>query len=724
MRCSHACLLASALAMPLLIPSYTHAAEMLDEVVVTATLRPQQLVDVPNSVTVLDRQTLKDAGQQHFEDVLGLVPNLNWAGASSRPRFFQIRGIGEREQYEGAPNPSVGFLIDDIDYSGLGMAATLFDVQQIEVLRGPQGTRYGANALAGLIVVRGNEPETTFHAGGEASVSEYTTHSVGAYATAPVESLNSAWRVSLQQYKSDGFRYNSYLHRKDTDGRDETSGRFKWNTQLSESTALNFTLLHANIDNGYDAWSIDNTRVSLSDKPGKDSQKTTGASLKLTSKLNDELVLTVTGTDVHSHSVQSFDGDWGNTQSWQDLMHAWSIANGVTGNAWQSFVYDYVERDDHYRDTRSLDVRLASNNGADAFNWLIGAYALHLREHLHSVSRGDYEDPVAYDFFSSTDDLLDSHYKATNSALYGQLDGKFSQRWKWSVGLRGERRSADYHDQRQSLDSKPDVAASQSENMWGGQASLSANITSDKQAYIAVSRGYKAGGFNLGFAYAARPRFKQENLLNYEVGIKGNALQGRVYFDTTLFYERRSNMQVLNSEQLVVGDPNSFVFFNDNVGSGYNTGLESSVRVSVNSAFEVGGSLGLLRSRTNAYLQSDGTLIEAREQDNAPEYTMNAYGLVRHPTGLMARVDFIAKDNFYYSSAPSQARSHAYSLVNIKAGYERSNWNAYFWVKNVFKQDYVVRAFEFGNEPPDFNNALYVQHGEPRQVGVTAGVKF
>ena len=134
----------------------------LEEVVVSATLlRDQNLQQVPASVTVLDSATLGRAGQQHFADVLALVPNLNWAGGTSRPRYFQIRGIGEREQYEGAPNPSVGFLIDDIDFSGIGMAATLFDVSQVEVLRGPQGTRLGANALAGLISVKSAEPSMT-----------------------------------------------------------------------------------------------------------------------------------------------------------------------------------------------------------------------------------------------------------------------------------------------------------------------------------------------------------------------------------------------------------------------------------------------------------------------------------------------------------------------------------------------------------------------------------
>src|SRR6202167_6164397 len=130
------------------------AGDTLDEIVVTSGLRSTSVAELPQSVTVLDQGTLRGAGVQHFEDVLGLIPDLNWAGGTSRPRFFQLRGIGEVEQYQGAPNPSVGFLIDDIDFSGVGMPATLFDTQEIEVLRDPQGTIYAATALAGLISVR------------------------------------------------------------------------------------------------------------------------------------------------------------------------------------------------------------------------------------------------------------------------------------------------------------------------------------------------------------------------------------------------------------------------------------------------------------------------------------------------------------------------------------------------------------------------------------------
>ena len=124
-------------------------APALEEATVSASrLREQAQVDVPASIAVLSAGDAAVGAQQHFKKFWpGAESELG--GGKSRARYFQMRGIGELEQYEGAPNPSVGFLIDDIDFSGVGMPATLSTSQQVEVLRGPQGTRYGANALAG-----------------------------------------------------------------------------------------------------------------------------------------------------------------------------------------------------------------------------------------------------------------------------------------------------------------------------------------------------------------------------------------------------------------------------------------------------------------------------------------------------------------------------------------------------------------------------------------------
>src|SRR5580700_1799173 len=202
-------------------PPALPADDALQEIVVTATLRSTSIADLPQSVTVLDQATLRAAGVQHFEDVLGEIPDLNWAAGTSRPRFFQLRGIGEVEQYQGAPNPSVGFLIDDIDFSGVGMPATLFDVQQIQVLRGPQGTTYGANALAGLISVRTADPGTDFELHGEATGATYDTRAAGIAIGDGMAGGDAGWRLVAQQYLSDGFRHDAYYDMNTTNGYDE-----------------------------------------------------------------------------------------------------------------------------------------------------------------------------------------------------------------------------------------------------------------------------------------------------------------------------------------------------------------------------------------------------------------------------------------------------------------------------------------------------------------------
>jgi iron complex outermembrane recepter protein len=705
MRCS--LLLVGALA-PLIITAQTSAAEMLEEVVVTATLRSQQLINVPNSVTVLDSQVLKDAGQQHFEDVLGLVPNLNWAGGSSRPRFFQIRGIGEREQYEGAPNPSVGFLIDDIDFSGIGMAATLFDVKQIEVLRGPQGTRYGANALAGLIAVRSNDPEQQPHYGVDVSVGDYNTRSLGGYVTAPVESLNSMWRLSVQQYRSDGFMTDSYLHRKDTNNRDEFTGRFKWRWQVSDDSTIDFTVLHANLDNGYDGWAIDNSRTTLSDEPGKDSQRATGASVRYNSTAWNPYTLTVISTYVDSDSINSFDADWGNAQSWRP------------------YTYAYFGRSDRDRKAGSLEVRLASPavSNDQPLAWLVGVYALRTKENGKDFLIGDYAEPF---YSSSVNETLKSDYTATNVALFTQLDGNFTERTHWSGGVRVEQRTSHYQDFGIWNGEPRPPASSARDRMLGMQLSLSQDVGKDSRAYVTLSRGYKAGGFNLGLLPDESKRFfKPEYLWSLESGIKGNYLDGRGYVDAAVFYERRRDLQSRTGEQLdPIGNPGSYTFVTTNIAHGYNAGVELSARYLLTPHWTLGGSLGLLRTRASGAIDENGDAVPTREQEHAPEYTASASVTWRAPQGWMARVDVVAKDNFYFDSPiDHNQQSHAYTIANFKVGYERTKWSAYAWINNAFDKDYAIRGFYFGNEPPNFDNKLYTQLGDPRTVGVTASWKY
>ena len=193
-------------------------AQVPEIVVVASQLRATELATVPASLSLLDADTIKSASVQHFEELIPLVPNLNYSGEGSRARYFQIRGTGELEQYQGAPNASVGFIVDDIDLSGIGGVATTFDVGRIEVLRGPQGTRYGANALAGLIYVETQQPAAEAGAEIVATGGSDDTLSLGGVLHGPVAGLAQqlTYRLAVQQSSSDGFRHNAFLGRDDT----------------------------------------------------------------------------------------------------------------------------------------------------------------------------------------------------------------------------------------------------------------------------------------------------------------------------------------------------------------------------------------------------------------------------------------------------------------------------------------------------------------------------
>ena len=133
-------------------------SEDIEEVIVQGNWRETRLIEEDSSVLVLSSKETQSAPIKHFENLSYLIPNLNFAASDSRARHFQIRGIGERSGYERTPNSAVGFLVDDIDYSGQGGIATTFDVDQIEVHRGPQGSRIGSSAMAGLIYIKTKEP--------------------------------------------------------------------------------------------------------------------------------------------------------------------------------------------------------------------------------------------------------------------------------------------------------------------------------------------------------------------------------------------------------------------------------------------------------------------------------------------------------------------------------------------------------------------------------------
>jgi iron complex outermembrane receptor protein len=682
----------------LLLAGAASAAEppvaKLEPVVVTATLRPMPAAARPGGFTVLDADDVREAAVVHLEELLPQLPSLSWAGASSRPRYFQLRGIGELEQYQGAPNPSIGFLVDEIDFSGIGMIASTFDVEQVEVLRGPQGTRYGANALGGLIKVKTREPVAAREFSTEASVGGDGLWALGAVAGGPLaagDSLEGAWRAVLERAVSDGFRDNRYLGRDDTNGRDETTARLRFRLGEAQGRRADLSLLYADFDNRYDAFAIDNSFSTLSDRPGRDAQRSAGASLDLAWPLAGGGELrSITGA-AESDIVASFDGDWGNDGDW-----------GAAGP------YDYFSETRRTRSTLSEDLRVAGP--ADSVvAWIAGLWLQRLEEDNRIVDDGHYLD----DAFVRR---LDSRYHATSAAVYGQADVTLAPATTLTVGLRAEQRDARYADS-DGADFDP------RDRMWGGELSLVHRLTEAQSLWASVARGYRAGGFNIGTSVPEdRQKFGAESLWSAEAGWKGADDAGRLRADVNLYYMRRRQPQVSTSLQLDPEDPLTFMFLTDNAEGGEAWGLESSAALRAGERVELEAMLSLMDSRYEGYRFGERDL-EGREFAHAPEWKAAASATWRHPGGWMARLDLSGEAGFYFDTSHDQ-RAGSRFLANLRTGYQAERWSAEVWVHNLFDERYPVRGFYFGNEPPDFPTTLYLRWGDPRQFGMTARYAF
>ncbi|MCP5092375.1 MAG: TonB-dependent receptor [Gammaproteobacteria bacterium] len=673
----------------------------VDEIIVTADFRERSVKDLATSVSVLDAEFIEQTAVQHFEELIDVIPNLNWSGDGHRARYFQIRGVGELEQYQGAPNPSIGFLIDDIDFSGIGTVATLFDVESVDVLRGSQGSRYGANALGGLIYVRSAAPSADRDGRVQLRAGDDDAIALGlAFGGALDRDEQLTFRISGQKSGSNGFRSNRFLDRNDTNDRNEWAARLRLQYRPSETLAADLSILHSDIDNGYDAFALDNSFAVLSDKPGRDAQQSTGASLRLEWSALPSMTLTSITSVADSDIDFSFDADWGNDDSWAPV------------------TYDYVSLNDRERKTVSQEFRLASNNHgtlfSDSTDWLVGLYIQDLEDELLTVNLGDYYDPF-YDFADSLEDRLGSHYDATSTALFGQLDTDISDSTRLGFGLRVEHRSTDYVD-------TTSLRAGPSETMWGGELSLRHEHSAAISSFVSLSKGYKAGGFNLGIVPDGRRDYGEEQLWSVEAGIKSSLAGDALALNASVFYSRRKDQQVRTSLQLVPGDPASFVFFTDNAAEGTTLGAEADLRWFLSDAWEAYANIGLLDASFDEFLAPQGDLA-GRGQAHAPRYTLAAGVSYRRDNGFFARLDATARDEFYFDVSHDQ-KSRAYELLHARVGYEGESWLLQLWARNLFDKHYAVRGFYFGNEPPDFPNVLYTRLGDPRHVGVTIEKRF
>ena len=366
---------------------------------------------------------------------------------------------------------------------------------------------------------------------------------------------------------------------------------------------------------------------------------------------------------------------------------------------------DLISVNDRDRSTLSQEFRLVTDS------WLFGVYALRLADDISTFNWGEYYDP-GYDWADGLNDLFSSGYEATNVAIFGQLDREIGNAALLTVGLRVERRTTDYAD-------SDDLSTGPSDTLWGGEIALSFDHSDNVKSFVTLSKGYKANGFNLGFAVPPEYRtFDSETLYNLEAGIKTSLLDRTLRLNASVFASRHNDAQVRTSFQLNPGDPTSFGFVTINVDESDAHGIEADVRWLPTDEWMLYATLGLISTEFNDVSAPSLVNLEGRSKAHAPDYTVAFGGSYEHANGFFARVDVSARDAFYFDVVHDE-RSQSFALVNARIGYRSESWSATIWARNLFDEDYAVRGFFFGNEPPDFPNALYTRSGDPRQIGLS-----
>jgi outer membrane receptor protein involved in Fe transport len=484
---------------------------------------------------------------------------------------------------------------------------------------------------------------------------------------------------------------NTFLNKDDTNGFDELTLRAKLRWLASDNLTIDTSLFLVDMDNGYDAFSLDRNGDTLSDEPGRDIQETTAFSVNVDWSINPKLSAQFIAGYADSDLEYGFDEDWGFV----------GIAPGD----------EYSSTDNYIRDRKNsnLEGRLLSGEDGKIFNnstdWLVGVYY----ENRDVDLQRDYT-------FAGAQFL--SNYQTQNLAVFGETTSVLTDSLNLTVGLRAEQWTADYKD---SLALNLD----NDEDLYGGKVVVDYVASDDHLVYVSASRGYKAGGVNTdGTLDEAEREFDTEYQWAYEVGVKSSLLDNSLQVRVAAFYNDRQDIQIKESI-IPIGKPDDgFVEYIANASEGSNYGLEIETVWQATTALQLFANAGFLRTEIDGCDGADCIDLVGRDQAHAPRYQYSAGVKFDVSENLNVQLDIEAKDEFYFSSSHN-AKSESYELLNARIGYELDAWSLALWGRNLTDEEIQTRGFRFGNDPRDgYTTHTYAQLGEPRIIGLTGRYKF
>jgi iron complex outermembrane receptor protein len=724
----------------------------IQEIIVTARKRDESFQSVPITVNVFTTQEIQSAGIESPRDFVAMVPNMTLVETQNVGNsFITVRGISQARNSE----PSVAVLVDGVlETNPYEFNQELFDIKQIEVLKGPQGALYGRDAIGGAIIITTADPSDHFEGTTRVGVGNGPSEKAQVALSGPLDSDGTLrFRASLNYYNTDGYLQNEYLDRKADPYRDDSarlrliwkpsdafSADLRFMYDWTDTTAYYFVIPRSDEANPFTDFSThgnanDTTSPIQNNNLGTDYRNVLDTALKLDYSPGYGTFTSITDYD-HTREI-----DTGDAYDFRPI--ATSIAYncpsciGASPTAAQGGPFD--ESQSQYIDvkTYSQELRFTSPS-AGAFSWIAGAYYVHTDRFISTgnlVDRGlgvpaVYQTPLVdptnpYATNTNVTFLADS--QSNNAwAVFADATYEFTPQWELDAAIRYD------EDHRENTTDTPSQFLPTTTAFTGEvrkvtysasqpKATLRYKPDDDWTFYGGWSRGFRSGGFNqTGVGAVARANgvlgvndtFNAEIADTAEIGFKSQFLDRRLSVDGDVFYTKSTNGYFF---VYIAADSTQNL---GNLNATYK-GAELSLTARPTDRVNLYASYGYTDSRITA--MADPTVI-GNQAPLVSKNTANAGVQYRQPLveGLngTVRLDYQEIGRTWWEPYNITSRDPV-SLVDLRLGLQAERWTLTAWSKNLTNKIYNA---EFS--PGNVGGAGFLWRALPRRYGVDLDYRF
>lgn len=727
----------------------------LDVITVTAQKRQENIQDVPISVTAITAEVIQESGVNDVTDLSFLVPNfqINPGGQVVAPRVG-IRGVNSVSN-QGI-EPSVGIFVDGAYVPRPGaIMGNLFDIQQVEVLRGPQGTLFGRNTPIGAVNILTNRPEDAF--GGSVSVEAASFGSYGAqgHLTGPLAD-NLTGRIALSYYKQGAYLENTFDNEDELEREDfGVRGRLLWD--ITETIEADLVVDHQTIDHSGAAQELVTGTVPQAFKD------------RVLALFGDE----VDDSDTYDYRINHNHGDDGRVDqtgatltfnigmgdhTLTSITSARQFTEESKGEEVMRLPIDFLPREGELSfDNASQEFRIASPTG-QTLEYVAGLFLY--EEEFTNISVFGLGDDYCNIFLdsigqSSNVEICNANperaqeedftQELSSTAVFGQATFNVSDALSVTGGLRWTRddKEAVYERvinnpaiQRVASAPEPIQELETSSEAVDWLANIRYFVNDDIMLFATASTGFKSGGFNSNAGSQDRV-FAEETSETYEAGLKSTLFDGLMTANATVFRTDVNDFQERSFDGIA--------FEVRNAGGVRLQGIELDARASPVEQLDILVGISYLDSEFTDFRGAPGLIggpvqdLTGERRTESPEWTTSlAISWTDDIPGtqlewfVRGEHQFVDEQLYQVNNDP-QSRDPSYNLANFRAGLSNpgSDWEVTAFVRNAFEEEYCTRlqnqvlAGLFGGVNRTENTTVMrCIVGRPRTFGVEASKRF